>query len=277
MSVKEVIEQNLEVRSQASSRRAQASHHSHATSRFLITSSRAKEKVKAAELMAKVAIFEQRQELEKKAERLCLVEQLAVAQVRERVFTEIENDIKEDLSHQPEMSWEASRVPGISRSGPSFLPVSSIYTVPSATSNTVTNVNFTAGFHDAPITQTPPKPTWHPTKLNPLAPEFHIADTQPNTVLWRSSETKQINWTVGGTTTTEFSDKLIKMVYFRHSRWLNLLAILWNIPHLLEALNRKWKLKSAPMFVCNTWSNTYKENWRSSSKDVFIWIETATT
>jgi len=102
--VKEVIEQNLEVRSQASSRRAQASHHSHATSRFLITSSRAKEKVKAAELMAKVAMFEQRQELEKKAERLCLVEQLAVAQVRERVFTEIENDIKEDLSHQPEMS-----------------------------------------------------------------------------------------------------------------------------------------------------------------------------
>jgi len=132
--------------------------------------------------MAKVAMLEQRQELEKRAERLRLEEQLAVAQVCERVFAEIENGVKEDLSHQPEMPSEASRVPGISFSGPSFLPVSSIYTVPSATSNTVTNVNFTSGFHDdAPVTQTPPKPTRHPTKLNPLAPEFLVADTQPNT------------------------------------------------------------------------------------------------
>jgi len=150
--------------------------------RCLITSSRAKEKAKAAELIAKVAMLEQRQELERKAKRLRLEEQLAVAQVRERVFTEIENGVKEDLSHQLEVPSEASRVPGFSLSGPSCPPVSSTYTVPSATSNTVTNVNFTAGFHDdAPVTQTPPKPMRHPTKLNPLAPEFHVADTQPNT------------------------------------------------------------------------------------------------
>jgi len=141
-----------------------------------------KEKAKAAELMAKVAVLEQRQELEKKAERLRLEKQLAVAQVHERVFAEIEKGIKEDLSHQPEMPTETSRVPGISLSGPSFPPVSSAYTVPRTTSNTVTNVNFTAGFHDdASVTQTPPKPTRHPKKSNPLTPEFHVADTQPNT------------------------------------------------------------------------------------------------
>ena len=87
-SAKEVIEQNLEVRSQVSSRRTRASHRSHASSRSSITSSRAKEK-------AKVALLEQRQELEKKAERLCLEEQLAVAQVCERVFEEIENGAKD--------------------------------------------------------------------------------------------------------------------------------------------------------------------------------------
>ena len=43
------------------------------------------------------------------------------------------------------------------------------------------NVNFTVGLHaDVPEIQTPPKPTRHPTKLNLLAPEFHVADLQPN-------------------------------------------------------------------------------------------------
>jgi len=141
-----------------------------------------KEKAKAAELMAKVAVLEQRQELEKKAERLRLEKQLAVAQVHERVFAEIEKGIKEDLSHQPEMPTETSCVSGISLSGLSFPPVSSAYTIPSTMSNTVTNVHFTAGFHDdASVTQTPPKPTRHPKKLNPLTSEFHVADTQPNT------------------------------------------------------------------------------------------------
>ena len=61
-----------------------------------------KEKAKAAELMAKVPMLEQKQELEKKAERLHLEEQLAVAHVRERVFgAEMENGIEEGLSHQP--------------------------------------------------------------------------------------------------------------------------------------------------------------------------------
>ena len=74
-AAKEVIEDNLEVRSHTGSRRTQASHRSHASSRSSITRSRAKEKARAAELMAKVAMLEQKQELEKKAERLRLEEQ----------------------------------------------------------------------------------------------------------------------------------------------------------------------------------------------------------
>ena len=177
-SAKEVTEENLEVRSHAGSRRTQASHHSHVSSRSSITMSR-------AELMAKVAMLEQRQELEKKFERLRLEEQLAVAQVHERVFAEIENgveDVKEDLSHQPKLPSQAFLVPEFSLSGPSFPPVSSIYTIPRATLNTVTNMNVTAGLHhdDAPAIQAPPKLTQYTAKLNPLTPEFHVADVQPN-------------------------------------------------------------------------------------------------
>ncbi|PFX21325.1 Toll-like receptor 11 [Stylophora pistillata] len=143
----------------------------------------AKEKAKAAELLTKVAMLEQRQELEKKAERLRLEEQLAVAQVRERVFAEIENGAKEDLSHKPAgNASEALRVPEFSQPGPSFPAVTSLYTDRSATLNTITNVNFTAGLHvDTPMVLTPLQPTRHPTKLNPLAHEFHVADLQPNT------------------------------------------------------------------------------------------------
>ena len=120
-SAKDVIEESLYVRSRVSSRPTRTSHRSHASSRSLIASSRAKEKAKAAELMAKVAMLEQRQELEKRAERLRLEEQLAVAQVRERVFaSEMENGVKEDLIHQPEMPPEAFRVPGSSLPGPFF-------------------------------------------------------------------------------------------------------------------------------------------------------------
>ena len=65
-------------------------HMRHRSGPRSLRSIRAKEKAKVAELMAKVAMLEQRQELEKKAERLRLEEQLAVAQVRERVFAEID-------------------------------------------------------------------------------------------------------------------------------------------------------------------------------------------
>lgn len=68
-SAKEVIEENLEVRSHAGSRCTQASHRSHASSRPSITASRAKEKAKAAELMAKVVMLEQRLELKVKFRR----------------------------------------------------------------------------------------------------------------------------------------------------------------------------------------------------------------
>ena len=97
------------------------------------------------------------------------------------MFAEIDNGIKEDLSHQPEMPPEAFRIPGFSLSGPSLPPVSSTCTVPSAISNTVMSVNFTAVFHGrAPTIQTPRKPA-RQRQLNPLAPEFHVADMQPNT------------------------------------------------------------------------------------------------
>ena len=69
-----------------------------------------------------MAMLKQRQELEKKAESLHLV-QLAVAKVRERVFAEIEeNGIKEGLSHQPQLPPEVFHVPGLSLSGLSFPP-----------------------------------------------------------------------------------------------------------------------------------------------------------
>ena len=52
-SAKEVIEENLEVRSRAGSRRTQASHRSHASSRSSITTSRAKENGKSGYVGAK--------------------------------------------------------------------------------------------------------------------------------------------------------------------------------------------------------------------------------
>lgn len=60
--------------------------------------------------------------------------------------------------------------------------MSSIYIIPRAASNNVMSLNVTVGLHhdDAPAIQAPLKPTLHPAKLNPLAPEFHVADTQPN-------------------------------------------------------------------------------------------------
>ena len=101
------------------------------------------------------------------------------------MFAEIENgieDVKEDLSHQPTLPQQAFRVPGFSLSGPSFLPLSSVYTISRAALNTVTNLNVTAGLHhdDTPRIQEPPKPTQHTAKFNPLAPEFHVADVPPN-------------------------------------------------------------------------------------------------
>ena len=91
------------------------------------------------------------------------------------MFAEIENGVKEGFSHHSEMPPEAFRISGFSLSGPSCPRVSGSYAVKSAASNTVTNVNLTAGFHDdAPAIQTPPKPTRHP-KLNPFALEFHVA------------------------------------------------------------------------------------------------------
>ena len=55
--------------------------------------------MKAAELMAKFAMLERRQELEKRTERLLLEEQLAVAHGRERVYAEFEDDALEEKPH----------------------------------------------------------------------------------------------------------------------------------------------------------------------------------
>ena len=130
--------------------------------------------------MARVAILEQKKELEKKVEKLRLEEQLAVARVREGVFAEIESGVKDNSSVRQEMPPEAFRVPGSSFSGPFYPTVSSTYAAPTVSSNTATNVNFSADFYGAPAIQTPPKPMQYPS-LNSLAPKFHFAEFKQDT------------------------------------------------------------------------------------------------
>jgi len=94
-TAKETIEHSLETRSQvcsiySTSRRSKAS--SSYSSRS-ITSNGAKEKAKAAELIARIAMLEKRKELELRVEKLRLEEQLAVARVREGVFAETESGV----------------------------------------------------------------------------------------------------------------------------------------------------------------------------------------
>ena len=81
---------NLDDRSECS-RRSGSSCRSK-TSSTSVASGRAKERAKATELMAKFAMLEHRQELEKRTERLLLEEQLTVAHARERAFAEFEDD-----------------------------------------------------------------------------------------------------------------------------------------------------------------------------------------
>ena len=89
-SAKNKMEENLDNRSVAvkltgSSQRSKAS-----SSKFSVASGRAKEKAKAAEIRAKVAFLERKQELEKWTEKLHLEEELAVAEAREKAYAEIE-------------------------------------------------------------------------------------------------------------------------------------------------------------------------------------------
>ena len=126
-------------------------------------------------------MLEKRKELEKKVEKLRLEEQLAVAHVREGVFAEIESGVKDDLSVPKELPLKASSVQGSTISGPSYSTVSSTYTAPTAVPlNTATNMNFIAEPYGAPVIQTPPEPMQYP-RLNPLAPEFHVAETRQGT------------------------------------------------------------------------------------------------
>jgi len=130
--------------------------------------------------MVRVAMLEQKKELEKKVEKFRLEEQLAVARVRDGVFPEIESDVKDNSSVRQEMPPEAFRVPVSSLSGLFYPTVSSTYTAPTVSSNTSTNVNLSVDFYDAPAIQTPPKPMQHPS-LNSLAPELHSAEFQQDT------------------------------------------------------------------------------------------------
>ena len=96
--------------------------------------------------------------------------------MREGVFAEIESGVKDDLSVPKELPIKASSVQGSTVSGPSYPTVSSTYTAPTAVPlNTATNMNFIAEPYGAPVIQTPPEPMQYP-KLNPLAPEFHVAE-----------------------------------------------------------------------------------------------------
>ena len=126
-------------------------------------------------------MLEKRKELELRVEKLRLEEQLAVARVREGVFAEIERGVGDaDSTGRQELSPKDSSVQATTSSGP-FLPTSSsAYTSPNVTSNTMTKVSFTTDLYDAPMIQTPPKPMQHPS-LNPLAPEFHVAETKQDT------------------------------------------------------------------------------------------------
>jgi len=123
--------------------------------------------------MVKVALLDRRQELEKKIERLRLEEQLAVAQVRERVYTEIESGVKEVLSPPPKLPSEAFLVGTSPFLDPSFHTVSSAFITPSVKSAMMANVSDSACFHDAPATQMPPK-----LMQRPFATENHVPDIQ---------------------------------------------------------------------------------------------------
>ena len=62
-------------------------------------SSKLKESLKVAELRTKAATLERRQELENKTEKLLLEEQLAIAEARERVYSQVEDpDTKDDMN-----------------------------------------------------------------------------------------------------------------------------------------------------------------------------------
>ena len=172
-AAKENIEQGLEDGSLASSRHTRSSHRSNTSSKPSIATSRAKEKAKAAELTAKVAMLERRQELEKRIERLRLEEQLALAQVRERVYAEIESGAKEDFSPPPKLPTETLRVGKTPLSGPSLRTISSAFITPSVSSTMPTITSDFAGFHDAPATQMPQKLKQRP-KVNPFATEDDI-------------------------------------------------------------------------------------------------------
>ena len=180
-SAKETIEHSLEVKSQTSSKHSRTSHRSGTSSRPSIATSRAKEKAKAAELMAKVAVLERRQELEKRIERLRLEEQLALAQVRERVYAEFESGDEEDLSPPPKLPSETFRVEEFPFSEPSFRTVSSTFITPGVTSTIAADVSDSAVFHDVPGKQMPSEPTQCP-KLNPFAATDYVLDIQQSTM-----------------------------------------------------------------------------------------------
>ena len=179
-SAKETIEHSLEVKSQTSSKHSPTSHHSGTSSGPSIATSRAKEKAKAAELTAKVAMLECRQELEKRIERLRLEEQLALAQVHECVYAEFESGDKKDLTPPSKLPSKTFRVEEFPFSEPSFRTVSSAFITPGVTSTIAADVTDSAVFHDVPGKQMPPEPTQRP-KLNLFAATDYVLDIHQST------------------------------------------------------------------------------------------------
>ena len=70
----------------------------------LLTSALAKERAKSAELKARVCLLEKKQPLQNQVERLQLEEELGVAQARESVFAEMEQDEYSMRSHKTQHS-----------------------------------------------------------------------------------------------------------------------------------------------------------------------------
>ena len=128
-SAKEKIENSLESRSNCSNLTGSSRLTKGSSTKSSIASGRAKERAKTAELMAKFAMLERKQELQKRAERLHLEEQLAVAQARERAYAEFqdrdssfERKLSETTVHPPPTTMQDPQVNPLPRSNPPPVP-----------------------------------------------------------------------------------------------------------------------------------------------------------
>ena len=128
-SAKEEIENSLDSRSNCSNLTGSSRLTKGSSTKSSISYGRAKEKAKTAELMARFAMLERRQELEKRPEHVYLEEQLAVAQARERAYAEFqdrdssfERKLSDATTEPPPTAIQDSQVNPLPRSNPPPAP-----------------------------------------------------------------------------------------------------------------------------------------------------------